>query len=78
MPALLLAITAWLWSHKHLAADACLGIAVVLCLMLRREPHARLLGATIPELLLAASLVAHHFEPAVAKVWAFFFPAEKR
>lgn len=69
------ALLAWLWSHKHLAADAALGVVVALLVVLRRAPHDWLFGFTIPELLLAGSLAAHHFMPAVSAVWAFFFPA---
>lgn len=69
-------LIAWIWSHKHLAADVVLGAVVVMCIAVRRQPREVFFGATIPEVVLIAALVAHHFADAVSKAWAFLFPAE--
>lgn len=78
------ALIAWLWSHKHLAADAALVVIVVLCRLLREtfigewiSPQRLLLGFTLPEVLLSVALVAHHRQEAVAALWVFFFPAKE-
>lgn len=72
MAALSAALAAWLWSHKHVAADVVIAVLTGVCLAFRRTPHAWLFGATLPEVLLALSLVAHHFAPAVTAAWAWF------
>lgn len=45
------------YRYKHLIADTGVALIVLACILLRREPK----GMTIPEVLLIASLIGHHF-----------------
>ena len=58
------ALLAWSLKHWHAVIDAVL-IACVAGVLLFRRP-------TVVEVALIASLVGHHFLPAVAAAWAFF------